>query len=307
MKNMVIYAAFLFLGEVIMQEFDMNELNKKFLKNGFKDMSLKEMRFFFDNYSKKDSQEKRKDDLGLLECENLSENKIDGTSKNDSFAQEGENEKFSSRLSECENLSENKMEWTSKNDQLTQKSENEKFSFDEKHFLFMEDLCFIFNDLCSSKKEKFTVSAKSVFKAKKHFRYAHLKLKEFKKGRYKFENSTDTFYRKSEQLLSRGLNREYEDFQENFFHLQKTYGDLEKKFGPFLKATFDILSELSEQNFRSFDRIPVRSEIVQKAKIWHLYAQYQLQHLNNQKSIISSQNNRQIQSNFNWRGRTYGD
>lgn len=102
MKNMVIYAAFLFLGEIFMQEFDMNELNKKFLKNGVRDMSLKEMRFFLDNYSKKDSQEKGKDDLGL---------------------------------SECENLSENKMEWTLKNDQLTQKSENEKFSFDEKHCL----------------------------------------------------------------------------------------------------------------------------------------------------------------------------
>lgn len=274
MKNMVIYATFLFLGEIFMQEFDMNELNKKFLKNGVKNMSLKEMRFFLDNYSKKDSQEKCKDDLGLSECENLSENKIDGTSKND---------------------------------QLTQKSENEKFSFDEKHFLFMEDLCFIFNDLCSSKKEKFTVSAKSVFKAKKHFRYAHLKLKEFKKGRYKFENPTDTFCKKSEQLLSHGLYREYDDFQEKFFQLQKTYGDLEKKFGPFLKATFDILSELSNQNFRSFNRIPVRSEIVYAAKRWHLYAQYQLQTLNNQKSIISSQNNRQIQSNFNQYGRTYGD
>ena len=169
-----------------------------------------------DNYSKKDSQEKGKDDLMLSERENLSKDETDGTSKND---------------------------------QLTQKSENEKFSFDEKYSLFMEDLCFIFNDLCSSQKEKFTVSAKSVFKAKKHFRYARLKLKEFKKGRYKFENSTDTFYRNSDQFLSQGSNQEYEDFQRNFFRLQKTYGNLEKKFGPFLKATFDILSELSNKIF----------------------------------------------------------
>ena len=62
---MVIYAAFLFLGEIFMQEFNMAELNKKFLKNGVKDMSSKEMRFFLDNYSKKDSQEKGKDDLML--------------------------------------------------------------------------------------------------------------------------------------------------------------------------------------------------------------------------------------------------
>ena len=44
---MVIYATFLFLGEIFMQEFDMAELNKKFLKNGFKDMSSKEMSFFW--------------------------------------------------------------------------------------------------------------------------------------------------------------------------------------------------------------------------------------------------------------------
>lgn len=274
MKNMVLYFAFLFLGEIFMQEFNMAELNKKFLKNGVKDMSSKEMRFFLDNYSKKDSQEKGKDDL---------------------------------ILSECENLSKDETERTSKNDQLTQKSENEKFSFDETYCLFMEDLCFIFNDLCSSQKEKFTVSAKSVFKAKKHFRYARLKLKDYKKGRYKFENSTDTFYRNSDQFLSQGSNQEYEDFQRNFSRLQKIYGNLEKKFGPFLKATFDILSELSNKNFRSFNRIPVRSEIVYAAKRWYLYAQYQLQRLNNQKSIILARYNQRIQSNFNRHGRTYGD